>query len=320
MMDESRFHEAARDALHRAVCDAVAPSARVTAVASYRPGYRTYPARLVLEMATGAQTACVLKVSARHDRVAHEARVLRALTELAFPVPAVLAGPLTIAHEDASVTALVLSEASGRPLPWLGLTDLASADLTCRLLHEGIAALHGLTARIGAHPVAATLPAVTLEAELQAIIARGGPCFALPWFTDAVDLLGVALPTAATPLAFSNGDYNPLNFLHSGRTLTNWLDFEAARFEDPYIGLAKFFLWADDAYGWGAGAKAGLVERYLFAQDVAPAAFLLRLVLRGLSLIQSADPGHPSQYLLSVVEEALARLGSMRKRGAFGPA
>lgn len=94
----------------------------------------------------------------------------------------------------------------------------------------------------------------------------------------------------------------------------------AACFEDPHIVLAKFLLWADDAYGWGAGAKAGLVERCLFAENVTPAAFLLPLVLRGLSHIQSADPGPPPHYLLSVVEAALDRLRSLRNSGYFGPA
>ena len=91
-------------------------------------------------------------------------------------------------------------------------------------------------------------------------------------------------------------------------TITGWIDFEHACFEDPFIGFAKFVLWADDEYGWGAGAKAGLVERYLYEHHVAPVAFLVRLVLRGLRHIQDTNPADPPHYLLGVITDAVGRL------------
>jgi len=107
---------------------------------------------------------------------------------------------------------------------------------------------------------------------------------------------------------FSNGDYNPLNVLVHDDVLSGWIDFEHACFEDPHIGFAKFVLWADDRYGWGAGAQAGLVERYVYEQQVASAAFFVRLILRGLHHIQGTDPMHPPRYMVQVVTDTVRRL------------
>jgi hypothetical protein len=160
-----------------------------------------------------------------------------------------------------------------------------------------------------AHPVAALLPSRTLEAEAQAIRARRGDWLEVPLFRDALNLVQTAIPRYPSPLVFSNGDYNPLNFLVKDDALVGWIDFEYACFEDPYIGFAKFLLWADDAAGWGAGAKSGLVERFLYRHQVAPAAFLVRLVLRGLLHLQDGSPTNPPGYMLQVISDAAYRLG-----------
>ncbi|MCB0127478.1 MAG: phosphotransferase [Caldilineaceae bacterium] len=154
-------------------------------------------------------------------------------------------------------------------------------------------------------------PKRTLTSELAMIRARGGAWFAVPHFADAFTLMQRVIPQVESPLVFSNGDYNPLNFLVADGALVGWIDFEHACLEDPYIGFAKFLLWADDAYGWGAGAKAGLVERYLFAHGVAPVDFLGRLVLRGLWHVQEMSPENPPSYMLHVIANAVRQLRSI---------
>jgi hypothetical protein len=109
-------------------------------------------------------------------------------------------------------------------------------------------------------------------------------------------------------LVFSNGDYNPLNFLVADDAISGWLDFEYACFEDPYIGFAKFVLWADDEYAWGGGARSGLVERYLYEHGLAPAELSVRLVLRGLRHIQDAGPADPPRFMLRVISDAMLQL------------
>lgn len=302
--DDRPMHEILSGVIH----GIYSPSSRIVAVESYRQGYLPYPARLTIETLSGVRTACVVKASTSIDRITHEAHVLRALTELGFPVPNVLAGPDTVEHQSKSLAILVMSELTGEPLPWLGLTDLNTANRTGYLVQAAVDTLHAATPKVRTHPIADRLPSVTIESELQTIVERGGPWFDVPLFREAVELLKTAPQSVATPLVFSNGDYNPLNFLHVAETITGWLDFEAARFEDPYIGFAKFLLWADDDYGWGAGAKVGLVERYLFVHNVAPSAFLPRLVLRGLTHVQSYSPAQPPRHVLQVIESAVNRL------------
>jgi aminoglycoside phosphotransferase (APT) family kinase protein len=43
-----------------------------------------------------------------------------------------------------------------------------------------------------------------------------------------------------SPLVFSNGDFNPANFLSDGHTLTGFVDFGGACLEDPCFGVAKY--------------------------------------------------------------------------------
>lgn len=284
------------------------------AVHSYRPGYRDFPARIVLRTPAGTAQHCVVKTGESLEGLLREASVLRALSEVGLPVPAVLAGPLALPEAAATGGAMLLSELPGQPLPWLGPISLAEADLACRLLIGGVNELRRLTEAVSRHAVAATLPRVTLAAEYEEIARQGAAWRAVVPFARALDLLPKALAAAAVPLVFSNGDYNPLNFLHEGETLTGWVDFEGARFEDPHIGLAKFLIWSRDEWGWGTGVKAGMVERYLYALNLSRREFAPRLVLRCLRHLQDeVSPGgqgdaEQRRHILGLLEAGLADL------------
>jgi thiamine kinase-like enzyme len=225
----------------------------------------------------------------------------------------VLAGPVALAGQAEIHALVILSELPGQPLPWLGIDSLTEADLTCRLLIRGVAQLHQLTERVSRHAIASSLPRVTLSSELDEIAQRGPGRLEAGLFARAVDLLRRTLPQVEVPLVFSNGDYNPLNFLHAGDALTGWVDFEGARFEDPHIGFAKFLIWSQDDYGWGTGVKAGLVERYLYAQNVSRREFAPRLALRCLTHLQREGPVNDEgalqrRHTLNLLEESLAAL------------
>jgi hypothetical protein len=298
------------------------PGAHVVDIQSFRPGYLPYPARVTVETSEGMQAHCVLHVDEDAEKTTRQAYVLLALNEFGLPVPTVLSGPVTFPRDGRSNAALLVSELPGKPLPWFDLKDLDEAHLTCQLVREAVDALHSVTTRIEDHEVSRILPRFTLFSELKVIRERTGPGLDLPLFQEALELLESIVPTITTPLVFSNGDYNPVNFLHVGPELTGLVDFEYACFEDPYIGFAKFFLWADDS-GWWTGMKAGLVEKYLYAHHVAPFDFLPRLVLRGLRHLQEsaiaaaeARPRNtfvPPEYMLTVIADAVARLKSPLK-------
>lgn len=296
------------DQLQRAILQIYPQATQIISIHSFRPGYRPYPARITLRTTSGAILTCVVNVSADVDKLVYQAHVLRALSELQLPVPQVLAGPIILAGMPEPLAVVLISELPGQPLPWFNVTDLATANRTCLLVHEAVDRLHALTPAVMTHPIANLIPSRTLESEAQAIGARQSAWSDVPLFSDALNLVQAALPRYRSPLVFSNGDYNPLNFLVADDALVGWIDFEYACFEDPYIGFAKFFLWADDAYGWGAGAKMGLVERFLYTHQVAPAAFLVRLVLRGLFHLQDASPTDPPHYMLQVIASAAQQL------------
>ena len=287
----------------------------IVAASSYRPGYIEYPLRVRVQTPGGAEAVCAIKASSRIGGAEREGRLLPVLARLGLRVPDVLAGPVHHPDYPQAGALFVMTELNGRPLPWI-LPTLEEVDATCRLVLEGVAAMHRLTEPLRREPVAAALPERTLVSELDGIIRRGGPWLGVGQFADAVERLNPVLASIRTPLVFSNGDYNPLNFLWDGQRLTGWLDFTHACFEDPHIGFAKFTIWAYDSFGWGAGARSGLVERYLYSRNVSRSEFAPRLALRCLSLLQrdvsvdgDRDVG-PREAMLSVLRQAMASLCS----------
>lgn len=206
------------------VLSAYPPGSRIVEASSYRPGHMQYPLRVRVRTASGEEQGCVLKADPLIRGIEREGALLPVLARLGLCVPSVLAGP--IAHPDYpnAGALLVLSEMRGEPLPWLDAT-LAEADLTCRLLQEGVGAMHHLTEQIRREDVAMILPQRTMLSELEGIRQRGGPWLDVPLFSKAMWRLLAVLEQIGTPLAFSNGDYNPLNFLWDGERLSGWIDF-----------------------------------------------------------------------------------------------
>src|SRR5690242_13291513 len=90
---------------------------------SYRPGYMPHPARVTVRTPSGSIEHCVLKVSERPTDMEREASVLAMLETLGVPAPKVLEGPSV----TAAGTLLLMSEAPGTPLPWIGALSLDEA-------------------------------------------------------------------------------------------------------------------------------------------------------------------------------------------------
>jgi aminoglycoside phosphotransferase len=271
------------------VLSACAAGSEIVEATPFRRGYRRYPLRVRVRTPEGGEQLLALKADPGPGKLEKEARLLPALAQLGLPVAEVLAGPAVHPEYREAVPMMVLGVLPGRPLPFVGAT-LDEMDLTCRLLIEAVQRLHGLTDRVRAHPVAAHIPKQTLLSALQEVIEGGGPWSEQQVFVEAVDRLLATLPSIREPLVFSNGDYNALNFLCAGDRLTGFLDFTQARFQDPYIGFAHYVIWSIDEVGWGAGRKAGLVERYLYSQNASRADFAPRLAIRCLSTLQSEIP------------------------------
>lgn len=261
---------------------------QVLQVQSYRPDYLPYPMCVRLQMPDDSTQRCVVKID-HPSLIEREVQVLRLLAGVGLAVPEVLSEPVPLPSQER--TMVILSVLPGHSLPWCGSTSLAEADLACRLTLEGVARLHHLTSRVQEADAASLLPQNTLSAEYAATIVEAGEWRNIGIFQQAVEAVGGTLGKIATPLVFSNGDYNPLNFLCDGQALSGFVDFAGACFENPHIGFVKFLVWSRDEYGWGTGKKAGLVERYLYTRNVSRRTFAPILVLRCLRhLIREVSP------------------------------
>lgn len=254
---------------------------RIQATRMFQPEYPPSPVRVELALADGEQRAVVLRLSRNPAAVAPEARLFQALALIGLPVPTVLAGPVsdpTAAHDEPQV---VLSLLPGVDLQHLSLSSPADLLRAKDLVIEAVAWLHRLTPAVAASSIAADIPRVTLGAELNAVFLRGGPWLQEPEFQEAVHQLAPALDAIKTPLVFSNGDYQPANFLTDGQTLTGFVDFEQARFEDPHYGFAKYLVYDMDPLN-----DAGLVEHYLDRSGVSKREFAPRMAVRCLWTLQ----------------------------------
>jgi aminoglycoside phosphotransferase len=290
------------------------PGVRILDSQSYRPGYMEFPVRVRVQVHTqggdGKEEVCVLKAGRVIGEAEREAALLPVLARVGLPAPRLLAGPVLHPDYPGAGPFIVISELPGKPLPWIEV-NLEQADLGCRLLFQGVERLHQLTPALRGEAAGSLLEEKNLLSELQGIRSRGGPWFDQPLFSAAIERLVPVLAGVQEELVFSNGDYNPENFLYEDHQLTGWIDFGLACFEDPYVGFAKFIIWGFDSYGWGTGVKTGLVERYLYAHNLARVDFAPRLALRCLWRLQreisvsgEADAVY-RQAVLKVLEEAL---------------
>jgi aminoglycoside phosphotransferase len=302
--------------VHAAVVGLLAPGAHIQQILRFRQAPLPFPAKLVLATEAGS-VACVVKVNTEPGRLQHEADVLAALADLKFSAPRLLAGPEAVDTSVGPVEVLVLSHLQGDALPWIGVIDVEVADRTCRLLFGAIDDLHALTPRMAAHEIRSTLPTRTLDHELAALAERQSPWAGTRIVQDGLNVLRTSIPRHRLPLVFSNGDYNPLNVLADEAGVTGWVDFEHACFEDPYIGLPKFQFWADDS-GWSLASRIGLVERFLYRQEVSPATFMVRVVLRGLTHLLDTTPDQPPVVMLREIDRAIQVLRQHEVRRAGG--
>lgn len=274
----------------------------IISLESYRPDYQFFPARIKVELSDNKFDVYVLKAS-RKDSILYEVELLTALNEIGLPVPQIKSEVFEFTYEGITYSGVLMEELKGKSLQWLGVKDLNTADSTCQLAIKAIKTLHSLTPDILNHKISRIIPVKTLKDELNFLIENSSEWKNNQVFQTALELMKKQVPKVTTPLVFSNGDYNPLNFICEEDRILGWIDFEHACIEDPYIGLAKFFLWADDDYGWGMGRKSGLVEKFLFENAVAPHEFYIRLILRGLTYIQNKSTIDPPLFMLDIVDK-----------------
>jgi len=128
----------------------------------------------------------------------------------------------------------------GENLQKLSMQSNEGLEQSKNLLIEGVEKLAAATEFISHHQVSAILPHHTLSAEMESLNSTDNPWVKEKTYREACEKLGPILKNIDTSLVFSNGDYQPGNFLAKNGKLTGFLDFESPSFQDPLLGFVKY--------------------------------------------------------------------------------
>lgn len=255
--------------------------ARIISANHFQSEYLPSPMRVLVSLPDGERQTVVLRMSRKPFGVEREARLLPVLARFGLPVPALLSEVASDPNDAHSGSMTVLSLLPGENLQTRSCQSSDELEMAGGLLIEAVARLHQLTEPLIQENIFDWLPRKSLADELQSVIQTGGLWMKTAVFSEAVEKLTPLLNSIQTPLVFSNGDYQPGNFLSNGNELTGFVDFESACFEDPHAGFAKYRI-----YDLHPLNKAGVVERYLNANDLSESDFAPRLAVRCLRTLQ----------------------------------
>jgi aminoglycoside phosphotransferase len=233
------------------------------------------PIKVKIDTPNGTSQYVVLRKT-RHGDVEREENALRLLSQYGLPVPIVLAGPCE--------SRLVLSLLEGENLQHFSMRSKGHLEKSKALLITALSTLDKVTGDIERETTPDIVPRHSLMDELAAIKDQS------PWnseglFRKAVDVLQPILEKITTPLVFTNGDYQPANFLTDGAKITGFVDFEKACFRDPLMGIAKY-----PVYDLHPLNKAGFVDSYLDTREYDRTDFASRLALMCLITLQREIP------------------------------
>ncbi len=202
---------------------------------------RPCPMHIPVALPTGDVRTLILKLDRFAGGVETESKLLPGLLRHGLTVAEILAGPARDPAHPELGAMCVLSLLPGEDLlTWGHRVHAAERNIIGQLALQAVAWLQRLTGPVCEELNGAELPRRTLSFELQAIIDKGGPWFDERDFREAVDQLKALVTRVRTPLVFSNGDFNPANFLSDGHMLTGFVDFGGACLEDPGFGVAKY--------------------------------------------------------------------------------
>lgn len=279
---------------------------RIARAAYFRHHAYPCPIRVAVTLPSGAPWEFVVRsIRQPKGHLEREVALYPLLARLGMPVPTVLAGPVRDPSDPAERPRLVLSLLPGTNLQRLSETGGRHLADARALLIEAVRWLHRMTPAVHASAAVRVVPSGGLVHHLDTIVDQRGPWRDTPVFRSACKLLRPALRRAALPLVFSNGDYQPANFLATDGKLTGFLDFEFAWFEDPLYGFAKYPI-----YDLAPLNAAGTVEAFLRHSGLTRRDFAPRVALGCLATLNReipvAGPGDRYRtHVLRLLYEAL---------------
>lgn len=282
--------------------------ARIARASYFQREYLPAPMRVLILLPNGERQTVVLRMSRKPDGVRRETRLLPILSRLCLPVPKVLSEIGSDPNDLGAGCMTVLNFLPGENLQALSCESAAGLETAAGLLIEAVARLHQLTEPLSQEKIFDWLPRKNLASELQDVIRDADSWIGNAIFSEAIEKLKPVLDSIQTPLIFSNGDYQPGNFLSNGQELTGFVDFESARFEDPHVGFAKYRI-----YDLHPLNKAGVVERYLDINNLSESEFAPRLAVRCLWTLKKEIPVSEShqdygRHVLRLLDNSLKLL------------
>jgi len=258
------------------------PSFQEIARSAYFDNYNL-PCPIKVEVATRENhSKMVVLRRARHGKVEVEVRMLRALKEFGLPVPELLTGPFR--NEDGTCEA-VYSFLEGKNLQKLSMGSEDELQEAKQMLVKAVLTLTGASSFLAKHEVSQWVPRRSLQLEWEAIKTSDSAWSREPIFQRAMQRIGGVLTEVTTPLVFSNGDYQPGNFLANNGRITGFLDFESPAFQDPLLGIVKYPI-----YDLHPLSKTDVVETFLNALGFGKRDFSIRLALGCLQTLQREIP------------------------------
>jgi aminoglycoside phosphotransferase (APT) family kinase protein len=258
-----------QDALVLSVCP---QGTRVLEAQFVRTWLLPCPMRVRVALPSGQEETLILRLDRQPQGVEIETRLLPLLAQFGLPVATVLTGPVYDPEHPGLGAMSVVTLLSGTDLlEWSWRVPPTDYEWIERLVLDAVAQIQQVTPQMYDHALTMDLPRRTLLNELQRIEQHAGTWQNELLFMDALWQLIPHATQASTPLVFSNGDYNPANFLSDGHRLTGLVDFAAACFEDPYFGLAKY-----STYAWLPFDVERLLDRFRQTQNISCADWALR--------------------------------------------
>jgi hypothetical protein len=285
MIDQFRDEDQRRAALtvsEREKILEIDPSFQAITNATYFDNY-DLPCPIKVEVDTrGNKSTTVVLRKARHGNVEVEVEIFRALKEFGLPVPEILSAPFRN-ENDERVTIYSLLE--GESLQHLSMRSEDGLQEAKGLVIQAVRKLLSASSFMAHHEVSKLLPRRTLLSELETVKRTNSAWSRTAIFQSGVKHLQGVLPEIDTPLVFSNGDYQPGNFLACNGKVTGFVDFESPSFEDPLMGFVKY-----PVYDLHPLSKTNVVEILLDAMKFSKRDFSIRVILGCLKTLQKEIP------------------------------
>lgn len=265
------------------------------------------PIKVEIKTNKGAYSSVVLR-KARHGSVDKEVRTIRILKKIGLLVPDVLISPFV---NEKGERVAIYSLLPGVNLQKLSMRSKSGQRMAVRLLISAVVKLMSVTGVIEKGTMREPFPRLSVISELRKVNKKNSPWSKEEIFIKAVKILNKQFVSIKEPLVFTNGDYQPGNFLAENNKITGYLDFESPSFQDPLMGFVKYPI-----YDLFPLSRTNVVDLFLKKKGFTKKDFQPRLALGCLKILQKEIPvkGGDSEMIkyrnrvLSLLKTALAAI------------